>query len=322
MAKILRISTSGVAPRERYSFWTDAYSRQLVGMSTDHGTVDPGSFAASVEAVIAGNAASLSVKRSPGVTRRTERDIAGMPMGAVLIYRTGLARTWFKSGDTEFVAPKGTMVLGMSDVPFDTTPTDGQPYDCRLIRLPLALLGPQGGLLKSRRPIIAPSGKGFGALFSSYVASWNAQLPHLDDDEATAANLALANLAAVAFGMADIRSDLARDAIRTGRMDAALRFAAANLARFDLTPDMVAAHLGISTRQLHLDFEPTGRSMARRILAMRVERAAHYLVSEPTRSIADIAYSCGFDALSTFYRAFKAMRGMTATEYREASRRH
>lgn len=33
-------------------------------------------------------------------------------------------------------------------------------------------------------------------------------------------------------------------------------------------------------------------------------------------TITEVAYSCGFDSLATFYRAFKAEFGMTASEAR------
>ena len=82
----------------------------------------------------------------------------------------------------------------------------------------------------------------------------------------------------------------------------------------------MARELGISLRQVHVLFEPTGQSFARTLTAMRLADASRMLVAQPARSVTDIAYRCGFDSIATFYRAFRAAYGMTPNDAREKGR--
>jgi AraC-like DNA-binding protein len=57
------------------------------------------------------------------------------------------------------------------------------------------------------------------------------------------------------------------------------------------------------------------------VLSRRLEHARLLLSQRPGRSVADIAYACGFDGLSTFYRNFRAAFGTSPAEFRDANRR-
>ncbi len=83
-----------------------------------------------------------------------------------------------------------------------------------------------------------------------------------------------------------------------------------------LTPEPIASALGMSTRQLHGLFEMSAKSFARHLTAERVDRAVRALIFDPSRSISEIAFACGFDSLPTFYSAFRTIVGMTPTELR------
>ena len=89
--------------------------------------------------------------------------------------------------------------------------------------------------------------------------------------------------------------------------------------RPDLTPAAVAAELGISLRQLHVLFEPTGLSFARTLTAMRLQEARRLLRAMPARAIEDIAFACGFESIATFYRVFRSLYGMTPGDARTVS---
>jgi AraC-like DNA-binding protein len=99
------------------------------------------------------------------------------------------------------------------------------------------------------------------------------------------------------------------------------QFVARNLQRPDLTPASVARAVGISLRQLHLLFEPTGTSFARYVMARRMERARQFLALQPGRPILDIALACGIESSTVFYRGFRKMYGMPPTDYRQSLRR-
>jgi AraC-like DNA-binding protein len=69
-------------------------------------------------------------------------------------------------------------------------------------------------------------------------------------------------------------------------------------------------------RGLHLLFEPTGETFSRTVTAMRLAEACRLLQQETTRPVSDVAFSCGFESLATFYRVFRRAIGMTPTDYR------
>ena len=110
----------------------------------------------------------------------------------------------------------------------------------------------------------------------------------------------------------------ARAAVRTGYRHAALRALRATFQRPDLSPATLASMLGISVRQVHLLFEPTGTTFARTLNALRMKEAERLLRHEPARSVAEIALACGFDSLATFYRLFRAAYDATPSDIRRA----
>jgi AraC-like DNA-binding protein len=109
-------------------------------------------------------------------------------------------------------------------------------------------------------------------------------------------------------------------AARAHRLLAAQQFIDDNLQRDDLTPTMTAEALGISVRQLHMLFEPTGRSFSRYVLARRLDRARQELASDPDRAVVEIALACGIKSSTVFYRGFRHAFGMNPTDYRQSVR--
>ncbi|WP_204316172.1 hypothetical protein, partial [Serratia marcescens] len=75
----------------------------------------------------------------------------------------------------------------------------------------------------------------------------------------------LAQLALAARGLAPAAEEQNRIALREGRLTVAREIILRNLHRPDLDAARVAGLMGISTRQLHMIFEPSGVSVARMI---------------------------------------------------------
>lgn len=82
---------------------------------------------------------------------------------------------------------------------------------------------------------------------------------------------------------------------------------------------MVATELGISLRQLHLLFEPTGAPFARTLMTMRAGEVWRLLKEAPMRPMMEIAHASGFDSSATFYRVFRNIYGMTPGDARTAA---
>jgi AraC-like DNA-binding protein len=105
---------------------------------------------------------------------------------------------------------------------------------------------------------------------------------------------------------------------RTGRLQAVRAHVENNLERSGLTPANTARAFGISVRQLHMIFKPTGMTFSRYVLSRRLERVRSLLALQPRRKIIDLASSCGIESTTVFYRAFRNAFGVTPTAYRRS----
>jgi AraC-like DNA-binding protein len=54
------------------------------------------------------------------------------------------------------------------------------------------------------------------------------------------------------------------------------------------------------------------------VLARRLDKARTALAQDQRRKIIEVAYSCGIESLSVFYRGFRDAYGMTPTEFRNS----
>ena len=83
----------------------------------------------------------------------------------------------------------------------------------------------------------------------------------------------------------------------------------------DLSAHAAARALGLSVRGLHLVLSPTGESFGELVQRRRLT-ACHAMLSRPENAatIADIAFACGFNSLSSFYRAFRRVYGACPRE--------
>lgn len=80
--------------------------------------------------------------------------------------------------------------------------------------------------------------------------------------------------------------------------------------------DSVAQRLGLSRRRLTQLFrQVTGESWLKHVRRLRVEHAKQ-LLRASGRSIAAVAFECGFEDLSSFYRAFKSTTGQAPHRWR------
>jgi AraC-like DNA-binding protein len=125
-------------------------------------------------------------------------------------------------------------------------------------------------------------------------------------------------LALVTRGLASPLGETSRDAVHAGQLEAARQVIERHLPRADLTPAAVARTVGVSVRQLHLLFEPTGTTFSRHLLARRLERARQLLALHPQRSILQIALDCGIESSTVFYRGFREAYGMAPGDYRRS----
>lgn len=81
--------------------------------------------------------------------------------------------------------------------------------------------------------------------------------------------------------------------------------------------DREAARLRMSRRRFTQLFRvQTGQSWLEHITRLRIGHA-QYLLRQTRRSVTAIAFECGYEELSSFYRAFKKQTGLAPLEWRE-----
>lgn len=193
-------------------------------------------------------------------------------------------------------------------------PERSDGFDFLMLKIPLtgdALLGaPVRDLFAATLLQKSPFFRALSALFHALthrpheIADPRAEVTHI-------ARLAMLARGRLLPGMPECRA-----ALRSGLYYAARDILVRDLHQPGLSPAAVAQELGISLRQVHVLFEPTGRSFSRTLAALRLRKAGEILATAPSRPVADIAYACGFDSLATFYRAFRSSYGMTPRDLR------
>jgi AraC-like DNA-binding protein len=94
------------------------------------------------------------------------------------------------------------------------------------------------------------------------------------------------------------------EALRAARLHRIRAYVHAQQADPDLSAPAAARALGMSVRSLHLALAPTGCSFGDLVQRTRLA-SCHAMLARPgcSDTIADIAFACGFNSLSSFYRA-------------------
>jgi AraC-like DNA-binding protein len=289
----VHFSTDDVAPSDREQYWLEVVAKHVMKI-TPVDRPDAATFRAHFEALMAGRFTLFRYETSHRVGRRTPADVSKDTAQAYQLRRF----------------PKWPSLVSMKD----TASVTG-------LLIPRVVMSPllAGGRLI--RPMAMPAGSPFYSLLGAAFDAATAQLPALSPDLGDAVLYNLCGLVALACGASDEGRSSGRDSMRTARLEAAKRYIDQHLAEPGLMPASTAAALGISLRQLHMLFEPTGTSFARYVTQRRLQQCRSALTS-PTgiaRSVADIAFGWGFNSLATFYRAFEREFGLPPTALRAAS---
>jgi AraC-like DNA-binding protein len=134
----------------------------------------------------------------------------------------------------------------------------------------------------------------------------------------------LHDLVALALGSAHDVTGLGNGrGVPAARLRMAKAYIIENSNRRDLSVGGVAAHLGLTPRNLQRLFEGEGTTFSEFLLSQRLSRA-HHMLTEPrfARSpVAAIAYDVGFNDLSYFNRSFKRRYGACPRDIRIGAER-
>ncbi|WP_457106686.1 helix-turn-helix domain-containing protein [Methylobacterium sp. P5_C11] len=313
---MLTWSTESLHPRDRFVQWREERARQLFGVSIELEPQKRLRFQGAYTLLRLGDTAIAELTASAYRVSRTPSDIARTPSDAFCICQQVAGGGLLKAGGREMPVAAGAIMMGQLDLSYESVPAPQDSFACRIVRLPASRITQlvRGGDAHPFR--LLENGAGLSALFAAYLESFVVQAPHLTGSVAEAAIDTLLHLALLARGAGEPRADSARAAIRAGLLDRAHALIERRLHEPGLSPAQVAAALGISIRQLHILFEPTGTSFGRHLRMRRVARARRILEAAPRTSVTEAAYASGFDSLSTFFRSFRAAYGCAPGDVR------
>jgi len=316
---MLTFSTDHLRPQDRFQHWCDVRGKSLFGVTLELDPERRPDFHGQFVAAPMGRATLIEMRASTYRMERHTSDIARVQGDSLCIGSQVSGPGWTHTcGGEAHRIRSGLVTLGHSDQPFASVPDAPGDFVYRVLKLPLSagvdFCAPVDDLvalpLHENMRLTGLVGAMFSALTSQPPETADASTTDLEH---------IFRLALMARGRISFSAPGSREALRTGCLYAARSIIDREFYRPQLAPAMVAAMLGISVRQLHLVFEPTGMSFARTLMKRRLESAHRMLVSQPHRSVLDVAFSCGFDGMATFYRAFRTAYGLTPGDLRHGA---
>lgn len=187
------------------------------------------------------------------------------------------------------------------------------PFEQFVLRLPRAYLARLGGDLSRISAQGVDDGTAIGALAVQAVRAMQGGLRDLADQHGmlseTVLRFALADLAA--------RGAAAPGSLREITRARALAIIRAEACDPDLTPVSLALRLGCSLRHLQMAFAEEAETVAARIWGVRLDTAAHLLISRPRWQIDYVALACGFQTASHFSARFRRQYGSSPRQWRD-----
>jgi AraC-like DNA-binding protein len=195
-------------------------------------------------------------------------------------------------------------------------PGTGVTDGCQVfgINLPSKAMRRAVGHDRHLAPVALASGDPLIQLLTGYIESAK-QLP-ADADPALLNGIGrhLTDLVGLALGPTrDAAAQAVNGGLKSARLDAVLRAIASNYADPEFSVADVAARLKLSVRYVQDLLHETGTGFADRVLELRLQEACNLLSRAHIthRKVSDIAFSCGFNNLSYFHRAFRRRFGVT-----------
>jgi len=236
---------------------------------------------------------------------RSRADTRAAPTACYYLWRQIAPSHLFEVGGEQVRLAAGDVLIGDADEPFVVAEHGDHGFSLYLLPKsvvdPLLRAGARDRLAKGFAP---PRGSALHQMIAACAAG-AAAAETLGPAGAAGAGTILARLAAIAADEAAGLDEVGREALRAARQAQILGEIDQGFTDFDFGAAAAAGRLGLSVRSLHLALESTGLTFSEHLTRRRLAEARSLLAAGGGRTVAEIAFACGFNEVSTFYRAFR-----------------
>lgn len=314
--------TDEVEPHDRFDYWREVRAKGLFGVTAELEREKRGDFYGEFSLRQLGGAGLVELKASHYRVERSRADIAIAPGDSICVYQQLGSGGWFGGmRGSDFAIPNGSFATSHTDLPYRTAPLGAGGFHLRILKIPVSSIPTPDKRVRELGPrtfgdpTLAPL---LGACFADLGAAAAGDDSGGDATSLVQASLvqALAHLALIERGIVRPGSRHGQAALRTARLSQARHLIARHLQNPELVPTMVADQLGVSVRHLHMLFETAAKSFSQTVTDERLKQSRRLMREAPDRLIADIATSCGFESLATYYRVFNTAYGMAPGDFR------
>jgi AraC-like DNA-binding protein len=314
MAIVDSISTDGIAAPRRTAFWNEAVCRVFTQL--DSRPRYPDQFNAKLRRVALGDFTLSRVVSAPAELKHSEFRAHRLSEQVFLLHLQANGASVNRQDGREAILNTGDFTFCDSArayaLNFDT------PNDMLVLRIPASQLRARLIQPEAFTARAVSGSHGVGALASQMLRGiWEQSICGLDDRIVERLVGNFLDLFATAI-CAEQPNLVATGSVGNAHRLRIGRYIEDQLTNPDLSPQQVAAAVGITPRYVHRLFEQGDETLGQYILRRRLEESARRL-RDPTqvaRSVTEIAFDYGFGDASFFSRCFKRQFGMTPKEYR------
>ena len=263
---------------------------------------------------------SISRNVSDGmIYRRHERHLLNETEESFLITVPEISEVTFAQEGKEVRCRPGAFLVERSHLPYDFSYAEANAL--WVLKVPSAVLRARIGQPERLTTLTFDSTRGVGALFVDMIRLSAPRIDEMNDEARDLTGKHLVDLLATAVEADDRVLGGGATSVQSAHLRRVERFARANLADSDLSPQIIAERCGISVRYLHQLFESQGATVCSWLRHQRLRMCDESLRDPLNRkSIAEIAYQWGFGDQGQFGRHYRAYFGCTPSDAREAAR--